>query len=233
MRYLHNRTIVLLLGMLGSLPAVAQSSLVYLGDGALDTLRGRYIQAGQVVNFGVQMVSTWSASDGSTSGVGMALQLKPGFEPNLTAYKLSSTPATTATASSPGLPQGLSSMQGVAQVNQVAGNGNKAGNTAVITISANDQQYDFAFGGGWQAEALGQGVKIEGNAVRVEIDQGALGRASQRIGNGHLEQFTRIQGDRIAVQNMLQIQIVLKPDALSTANSQVWNSLHNTLVGLN
>lgn len=233
MQHKLNRAMMLLLGTLGALPAVAQSSLAYLDDGALDSLRGRYIQAGQVVNFGVQMASTWSASDGTTTGVGMALQLKPGYEPNLTAYKLSSNPTTTTTGSSPGLSQGLSSMQGVAQVNQVAGSGNKAGNTAVITISANDQQYDFTFDGAWQAEAVGQGVKIEGNAVRVEIDQGALGRATQRIGNGHLEQFTRIQGDRIAVQNMLQIQVALKPDSLSTANSQAWSSLRNTLVGLN
>ncbi|VEB40541.1 Uncharacterised protein [Chromobacterium violaceum] len=113
-----------------SLPA--KSMLAYVDDSVLDSMRGRYVDAGQIVRFGVQMLSTWQNAAGVVQGAGVQLSAQAGAVPVIHRYTLNSTSATNHAVSS--MPAGLASVQGTVQINQQAGNGNISRNITRVDI---------------------------------------------------------------------------------------------------
>ncbi len=72
-----SRAVPLLLALTASVPAQA-AMLAYVDDSVLDSLRGRYIDAGQIVRFGVQMLTTWQNQAGVVQGAGLQLTAQAG-----------------------------------------------------------------------------------------------------------------------------------------------------------
>ncbi|AXK39473.1 hypothetical protein [Crenobacter cavernae] len=126
------------------------------------------------------------------------------------------------------------SVQGVGQVNQIAGSANTSNNSADILVSTQpvNTAAPTAPGPNWQEANAGMaGVTLHDNQLRIEINKGAAGNSFQNIGQGQVLQFTRIQGNNMAVENSLQIQIGVRPD-LSTQQQLAMQSYHSMLTGM-
>ncbi|NWK80131.1 hypothetical protein [Aquitalea sp. LB_tupeE] len=193
---------VLLIGL--SVPAHAM--LAYVDDTVLDSMRGRYVDAGQIVRFGVQMLSTWQNAAGVVQGAGVQLTAQAGAVPVINRYTLDTTTVSHAANS---LPSGLASVQGMVQVNQQAGNGNVSRN--ITTIDINDSAASAGMPAGWQATS--QGSTTQNGQLGVSIDMGSAGQMGQSLGQGQLVQFSRLTGNGIVTSNTLHIQLVLQPQA--------------------
>lgn len=204
-----SRAVPVLLALTASVPA--QAMLAYVDDGVLDSLRGRYIDAGQIVRFGVQMLTTWQNQAGVVQGAGLQLTAQTGAVPVISRYTLNSDgTATTTAATAP--TSGLASVQGVVQLNQQAGNGNRSSNSTSIDIRR-DGTASLQMPEGWQAGS-GSGSLGSGQ-LAVNIDLGSTGRIGQMLGQGQLLQFSSINGSGISTDNSLRIQLVLQPQAAS------------------
>ena len=198
-------TVVPALLLLGcSLPS--QAMLAYVDDAVLDSMRGRYVDAGQIVRFGVQMLSTWQNAAGVVQGAGVQLTAQAGAVPVINRYTLGGSTGNPAAVSLSG---GLASVQGMVQVNQQAGNGNVSRN--VTTIDINDGAASAGMPAGWQASA--QGSSGVNGQLGVSIDMGSAGQMGQSLGQGQLVQFSRLTGSGIVTSNTLHIQLVLQPQA--------------------
>ncbi|RQW28981.1 hypothetical protein EHS17_03790 [Rhodobacteraceae bacterium CH30] len=204
--------VVLLVGAIGS-AAHADSILAVVSDDALANMRGRYLDAGQITYFGIQMVSSWRNADGSVSGNAAVLYGSP-QDPKLTAYNYAGKQNE---GSAERVPDGLASAGGVVQVNQVAGSGNQSGNATTITVGRPGQLNPATPGAGWQSVPLGQGVSADGGRLRVEVVRGTAGSALQQIGSGQLLQITRINANGVAATNALNIKLELDPSRISAS----------------
>lgn len=204
--------VTLLAGALGSM-AHADSILAVVSDDALAEMRGRYIDAGQITYFGIQMVSSWRNADGNITGNAAVLYGSP-QNPQLTAYNYAGS-QNEGTAEK--VPAGLAGAGGVVQVNQVAGTGNQSGNATTVVVGRPGELSPATPGQGWQQVALGQGVSAEGGRLRVEVVRGAAGSAVQQIGSGQLLQITRINANGVAAANALNIKLELDPSRISAA----------------
>lgn len=207
--------------------ASAEPLYAYLSDQAMDEVRGKFIEGNQITSFGIQMVSTWQDADGRWQGVAANLQGTPGYTPNLTTYTLNSS---TINPGTPTETAGMSSINGVAQVNQISGTGNRGGNTAEVVVRFDGQQLQ-APTGSWTTSD-GKGVTLSNNQLRVDVDLKGNGALSQRMGNGQIGQFTQIHGNNLAVQNSMLIQVNMAP---TTTADAVRNSMMNSrtmMIGL-
>lgn len=205
----------------------AEPLYAYLSDQAMDEVRGKFIEGNQITSFGIQMVSTWKDADGRWQGVAANLQGAPGYTPNLTTYTLNNS---TVQSGTPTETAGMSSINGVAQVNQISGTGNRGGNSAEVVVRFDGQQLQ-APTGSWTTSD-GKGVTLSDNQLRVDVDLKGNGSLSQRMGNGQIGQFTRIHGDNLAVQNSMLIQVNMAP---ATTADTVRNSMMNSrtmMIGL-
>ncbi|MFK7088893.1 hypothetical protein AAFM71_08775 [Chromobacterium violaceum] len=188
-----------------SLPA--KSMLAYVDDSVLDSMRGRYVDAGQIVRFGVQMLSTWQNAAGVVQGAGVQLSAQAGAVPVINRYTLNSTITTSHAVS--GMPTGLASVQGTVQINQQAGNGNISRN--ITSVDIDDGAAPVSMPPGWQASA--QGSAVTNGQLGVNIDMGRAGQMGQYLGQGQLVQFSRITGNGIITNNSLHIQLAVQPQA--------------------
>ncbi|KJH68961.1 hypothetical protein [Chromobacterium violaceum] len=188
-----------------SLPA--KSMLAYVDDSVLDSMRGRYVDAGQIVRFGVQMLSTWQNADGVVQGAGVQLSAQAGAVPVIHRYTLNSTSATSHAVSS--MPTGLASVQGTVQINQQAGNGNISRN--ITRVDIDDGAAPVSMPAGWQDSA--QGSAVTNGQLGVSINMGSAGQMGQYLGQGQLVQFSRITGNGIITNNSLHIQLAVQSQA--------------------
>ncbi|WP_159877627.1 hypothetical protein [Aquitalea denitrificans] len=188
-----------------SLPA--KSMLAYVDDSVLDSMRGRYVDTGQIVRFGVQMLSTWQNAAGLVQGAGVQLSAQAGAVPVINRYTLNG-PSTTSNAVS-SIPTGLASVQGTVQINQQAGNGNLSRN--ITSVDINDGAPPVSMPAGWQAS--GQDSAVTNGQLGVSINMGSAGQMGQTLGQGQLMQFSQITGNGVVTNNSLHIQLVLQPQA--------------------
>ncbi|MBV8680308.1 MAG: hypothetical protein JO338_07675 [Aquitalea sp.] len=185
----------------------AKSMLAYVDDSVLDSMRGRYVDAGQIVRFGVQMLSTWQNAAGVVQGAGVQLSAQAGAVPVINRYTLNSTSTTSSAASN--IPTGLASVQGTVQINQQAGNGNISRN--ITSIDINDGAAAISMPAGWQAS--GQSSTATTGQLGVNINMGSAGQMGQSLGQGQLMQFSQIAGNGIITNNSLHIQLVVQAQA--------------------
>ncbi|PXX51247.1 hypothetical protein [Aquitalea magnusonii] len=202
-----SRAVPLLLALSASVPAQA-AMLAYVDDSVLDSLRGRYIDAGQIVRFGVQMLTTWQNQAGVVQGAGLQLTAQAGAVPVISRYTLNGDGTTAAVAAAP--TSGLASVQGVVQLNQQAGNGNSSSNSTSIDIRR-DGTASLQMPAGWQSS--GSGTTLGSGQLSVSMDLGNAGRMGQLLGQGQLLQFASISGSGISTDNSLRIQLVLQPQS--------------------
>ncbi|MDN0074949.1 hypothetical protein QU481_08580 [Crenobacter sp. SG2303] len=219
----------------GNAHAGAFGELAYVSDKALDTLRGRYIDAGKIMSFGIEMASTWTGPDGTQRGTAVVMAGTPNlrFTPTITTYSLNGTSNQSGgTGSQGGLTVSNNTVQGVTQVNQIGGNNNNSGNLVNITIRPGDpnSSTQSAPGAGW-VPSQGQGVTLSGNKLTSQLDMGDKGSLSQSVGQGQLQQFTRINTNDTVTRNSLNITVTLNPNTINDVRASLANAQH-LLVGL-
>lgn len=225
-----------------------------VSDDILGNMRGKFVGGGQVVSFGVQMVTTWQNVQGqmltaaANLNVNIANASQPSvqFVPHLTIVEPTngaSAPAASSIQSATG--NGISNVNGVAQSIQIAGEGNRIGNDASITISSGPPPPVVPSG---QSSAAPQtstltsasgatvSASVQGNGIAVGISVPEMGRVIQQIkgttaSGGGISQMVQVAGDMQSIQNRMNIYVNLQPSGLGLAPTGLTATL-NTLRGL-
>lgn len=217
-----------------SLPAHAQVfKPIEVKDQELDQLRGRYVMPGRIISFGVVMSSTWQNANGDRIGATAALQVqqstfKPQFYVSMTGENGNGTSTAQGTGNVTG-GAGLGTGQGVVQVNRSAGDGNSAYNNVQVNVSEASKapQLDPQQG---QALAAGATLSATNNAGTLAVSSTATGiqmsiqaannqgNSLQRVADGGLMQATTLLGGSNAVNNLTQLNVVLR-DNLPSAGA--------------
>ncbi|MDE1166559.1 MAG: hypothetical protein PW845_14535 [Pseudomonas sp.] len=223
-----------------SLPVHASSfKPIEVKDSELSTLRGKYVMPGRIISFGVVMSSTWTNASGDTIGASANLQVQQntvqpqfyvttinqrgnsaGKNDNL---NINGTGSVTGGA-------GLSTTQGVTQVVRAAGDNNSAYNNVGINVQESGQAPATSANIG-QALAAGSTITSSNGAGSMSISNSATGGVQlaiqanngqgsslQQLGQGGLMQNTTLLGGANQVNNMTQLNVVLR-DNLPSAGA--------------
>lgn len=203
-------------------------------DSELGEMRGRFVSFGQVLYFGIEMVTQWATAAGEIfrSGVRMVIDwASVQFRPNVTVERIASYAnsqgsgtASPASGSSGGGPvQGISSgglnnAQGVVQVVQVTGDDNSIHNRVNLAVNAGpdngntpDDPGVAAAGGGTQSVVAGEAqavltTSVGANNLEVSVEVPGQGVARQSLGNiAGLLQSVQVGGDMNRVLNMVNL----------------------------
>ena len=204
----------------------ALAALSYVSDEVLASQRGRYLNAGTIFNFGITLVSTWRDNT-QVSGVATQLVRQADGQLQQHNYQLAGgSPASGGGSTS--IPGGLSGVQGVVQVNQQSGNGNRSNNATVIQI-AQGQAVSLSLGEQWQQTGSSTG---SGNQLSISLDQGSQGWLKQSIGNGQIGQYAHITGNHVQVDNQLRIVINTRPEESARSSLQHLLQMQRLTIGL-
>ena len=208
-----------------ALPAHAGFKPELIQAQELSQLRGRYVMPGRIISFGIVMSSTWRNASGDLIGATTSLQIqqatiKPEF------YVSTITQTGDGTTPPPGTGNviggaGLASGQGVTQSVRAAGDGNSAYNNISINVTEANQAPALAAGAG---QALMSGQTITGSNAAGSVAVSALnggiqmaiqangnqGSALQQVAQGNLLQNTQLMGNSNLVNNLTQLNVVLR-----------------------
>ncbi|MCO7579626.1 MULTISPECIES: hypothetical protein [Pseudomonas chlororaphis group] len=213
-----------------ALPAHAGFKPELIQDQELSQLRGRYVMPGRIISFGIVMSSTWRNASGDLIGATTSLQIqqatiKPEF------YVSTITQTGDGTTPPPGTGNviggaGLANGQGVTQSVRAAGDGNSAYNNISINVTEANQAPALAAGAG---QALMSGQTITGSNAAGSVAVSALnggiqmaiqangnqGSALQQVAQGNLLQNTQLMGNSNLVNNLTQLNVVLRSNGPS------------------
>ncbi|MFJ4374600.1 hypothetical protein ACIP1T_18595 [Pseudomonas japonica] len=224
---------VVALCVAASLPAQAQFKPIEVHDQELSQLRGRYVMPGRIISFGVVMSSTWQNANGDRIGATASLQVQQStFKPQFYVSTTTENGSGTSTAQGYGSVTGgagLGSGQGVTQVTRAAGDYNSSYNNVQINVKEAGQapQMDAPQG---QALASGTVISASNNAGAISIASSAngiqmgiqaangQGASLQRLADGGILQSTTLLGGNNAVNNLTQLNVVLR-DNMPTAGA--------------
>lgn len=208
-----------------SFPAHAQFKPIEVKDQELSELRGRYVMPGRIISFGVVMSSTWQNARGDSIGATATLQVqqssfKPQFYVSLSGDTGSGAPVNPGTGTVSG-GAGLGTTQGVTQSVRSAGDYNTAYNNVSINVKEGNSAPPA---GTPQGVILGAGqtitgsngagtlsVSANGNGIQLGIQaNNNQGNSVQRLAQGGLLQATTLMGGNNAVNNITQLNVVLR-----------------------
>lgn len=204
-----------------------------LPDSVLGETRGKFVSAGQIMNFGVQMVTEWITASGEVINAtgNLAINMSGGtpvasFQPVISVHQVSPTSYTgSGTNNTVSGGEGLNNVTGVVQSIQVAGNANGIGNGIGISVKRYDEntpntvngsnvsQLDVTTPGGNNAN-----VSLAGNGISVAVGVANQGQAMQSIrsisqGSGQVLQSVRLGGDLNQIRNMINLDIQTRVSA--------------------
>lgn len=208
-----------------SFPAHAQFKPIEVKDQELSELRGRYVMPGRIISFGVVMSSTWQNARGDSIGATATLHVqqssfKPQFYVSLSGDTGSGAPVNPGTGTVTG-GAGLGTTQGVTQSVRSAGDYNTAYNNVSINVKEGNSAPPV---GTPQGVILGAGqtitgsngagtlsVSANGNGIQLGIQaNNNQGNSVQRLAQGGLLQATTLMGGNNAVNNITQLNVVLR-----------------------
>ncbi len=211
--------------VVASLPAHAQFKPIEVQDHELSQLRGRYVMPGRIISFGVVMNSTWQNANGDRIGATASLQVQQNtFKPQFYVSTTSETGSGTSTAQGYGTVTGgagLGSGQGVTQVTRAAGDYNSSYNNVQINVKEANQAPALEAPQG-QALASGSVINASNGAGSISIASTATGiqmgiqaangqgASLQRLADGGVLQSTTLLGGSNAVNNLTQLNVVLR-----------------------
>lgn len=193
-------------------------------DATLATLSGRYLDAQMLVGLRVDLISSVATpQQGAAMASGSLLIQRDGAgfsvisDARSSAVAGADAPAPDATASGAETVR----MQGIGQIAQIAGDGNRLANLAAIefvdqahadTAAAgfNGQTHSDSAAGALRAQVtfLDGGAQVGVQAPGVSLQQRLDGGASGGVASGGIAQTGRIAGDGVIAGNRLQLQIV-------------------------
>ncbi|WP_236185838.1 hypothetical protein [Pseudomonas protegens] len=214
-----------------ALPAHAGFKPIEVQDQELSQLRGRYVMPGRIISFGIVMSSTWRNASGDLIGASSTLQIQQStVTPQF--YVTTINQAGSGNAISQGSGNviggaGLGTGQGVTQVVRAAGDGNSAYNNVSINVSEANQAPISSTPPG---QALLNGQTITGSnaagSVAVSAINGGIqmailassnqGNTLQQVAQGNVMQNTRLLGNSNLVNNLTQLNVVLKNNGPSS-----------------
>lgn len=229
-----------------ALPAHAGFTPIEIQDSELSQLRGRYVMPGRIISFGVVMSSTWRNASGDLIGATSTLQIQqstvtPQFYVTTISQTGNGSPPTSGTGNVIG-GAGLGTGQGVTQTVRAAGDGNSAYNNVSINVSEANQAPALVPG---QGQVLLSGQTITGSnaagTVSVSAANGGIqmailansnqGNTLQQVAQGNLLQNTRLLGNSNMVNNLTQLNVVLRNNGPSSGaldcNLSTLNGLRN------
>lgn len=223
------------LGSYGAAPdlsAFAEASEA--SDEALSGMRGRFASGGQIVQFGIEMLTSWQTAAGEQLLAGAALTVRGmgGGMPSVSFVpKLSITGEAQLSGPENGsrgtvtAGAGLSSASGVVQAIQVAGDQNSVRQNALVIVSSDPvpaagETASNAQGGSLVgASGASVSVALLRNRLNVEASVPGHGSVAQRISGAGLMQATQLAGDLNAIQSTLVLRVQLAPRSAGTALS--------------
>jgi hypothetical protein len=194
-------------------------------DGELGHMRGKFVAAGEVMYFGVEMVTRWLASSGQAITASGVLQInlagrtpQVSFVPTITVEQKAamggSSSQGSAVATGGG---GLQDVTGVVQNIQVAGTSNGISNTIGINVQNGSGAPALQAQGALSAStttASGSvaSVGLGGNGMSVAVAVPDQGRAMQQIrqvgmGGGQVLQSVQLGGDVNQIQNRINLNV--------------------------
>lgn len=202
-------------------------------DAELGHMRGKFVTAGQVMYFGVEMVTQWLSGSGqaiTASGLlqvslaGDAPQIR--FTPHITVEQRTASAGPGAgSMTAAGGAGGLQEVQGVVQNIQVAGTSNGITNTIGINVNASEAAPEMrpASGGPLTASTTTAGgsmatVGLGADGMKVAVvvpDQGRTVQQIHRSGmvGGQVLQSVQLGGDVNQIQNRINLNVQMNPGA--------------------
>ena len=214
-----------------SLPTQAASTFkpVELKDNEMSELHGRYVMPGRIISFGIVMNSTWTSSNGGIVGASTSMTVQSTVEPRFYVSTYSSAGNGAPVSAGTGLVTGgtgLTTGQGVTQSVRAAGDNNTAYNNVDINVSeanqapvvnqqgvlltANNPVTQTSAAGNLTVSATGGGVQV---AIQANNNQGS---SLQQIAQGGVLQSTTLLGGGNSVNNLTQLNVVLRNNLPST-----------------
>ena len=210
-----------------SMPVYASSGFkpIELKDSEMAELRGRYVMPGRIISFGIVMSSTWTNAQGDSIGASTSMQIqnsvKPQFYVSTYASKNDNKQGTPTVGTGTVIGgAGLTTINGVTQSVRAAGDNNNASNQVDINVteggqapvvnqqgtllSANNPVKLSNSAGNVSVSTSGAGVQL---AISANNNQG---NSLQQIAQGGVLQNTTLLGGGNAVNNMTQLNVVLR-----------------------
>lgn len=212
-------------------------------DAELGHMRGKFVTAGQVMYFGVEMVTQWLSASGQAITASGLLQVSLAGDAPQARFTPHITVEQRATAASPaggsltaaGGAGGLQDVQGVVQNIQVAGTSNGITNTIGINVNASSVAPEMqpASAGSLTASTTTAGgsvatVGLGADGMKVAVTVPDQGRTVQQIHRssmvgGQVLQSVQLGGDVNQIQNRINLNVQMNPGA--GAASQTANML--------
>ena len=223
----------LLLGLLASTCAQAENRaedradrprLQEITDAELAAMRGRYTLAGNAVAwFGVSLISQWHSADGQQLNAGLQLNfdLRSGrprfsYQPTISiGYDDSSSVALNGGSVRHIDSAGLANVDGFVQAVQLAGDGNRVSNQALLIVrdgnpgEAGAEQGPLALD--QQAGPASVQAYVDGQRAGVLLQLAGQGQVRQWLGNGQIGQAVALGTDGSWVSNQLRMEVVRTP----------------------
>lgn len=225
-----------------------------VSDEVLGETRGKFVSGGQVMSFGVQMITEWVTSSGEVINASGTLAISMGqgqpkvsFAPVINVHQVQAQTVNDAQGSNVvSGSQGLDNVTGVVQSIQVAGNGNGIGNAIGVSV----KRYQGGTNGSTNHNPGNlnvttpsgnlASVALANNGLSVSVDVIDQGQAQQAIrsisqGNGQVMQSVRLGGSLNQIRNMinLDIQTQMHHSGSTVNQQQVLASLRQLAPNLN
>lgn len=207
-----------------------------ISDNSLGNMRGKFVSSGNIMYFGVEMVTQWQTSAGetitATADLGVNLSNNTPqvtFKPSITAEQsVTSSGATNSGSSVVGGAGGLDGVSGVVQNIQVAGTSNGVANSIGMNVQqisgpvtnqstgiANENTMSVQTASGSTAT-----VSMVNNALGVSVSVPSQGQTIQQIrslamGGGQVMQSVQLGGDQNQIRNMINLNVQM--NALSSS----------------
>lgn len=224
----------------GTLPVLAQEAplvpanngLEEIPDEELGQMRGRYtVGDNRVLWFGVSMITTWQTQAGQTvrGNLDVAIDLRGQrptvtFTPNVNISEGASDAQTHIASGGSIDSAGLANVSGMVQSVQVAGDGNRAGNSTRLVVRSGDvpvSRQTYAAGASRAANgSASASATHDGQGIRLVVDAGDLGSAAQWIRPGSVGQSISVTGNGQFVSNELRMELVRQSLPATTALTQ-------------
>lgn len=225
-----------------------------LSDDVLGETRGKFVSGGQIMTFGVQMVTKWVTSSGEVINASGRLAISMGqgqprvsFEPVINVHQVQVNQIAASQGSNVvSGSKGLDSVTGVVQSIQVAGNANGIGNSIAVSVKRYQGGNDALSGNSSgnlnviTPSGNAASVSLANNGLSVAVDVVDQGQAQQAIrsisqGNGQVMQSVRLGGSLNQIRNMinLDIQTRMNQTGPTINQQQVLSSLRHLAPNLN
>ena len=214
-------------------PQPSASGLQELTDEEMGDMRGRYtVSSNTVAWFGVTMVSTWQAQNGTQlqSSMKVTMDIRRPDAPKVTFQPHVSITAVDAPSPTPSGQReidnaGLANVTGVTQAVQVAGDANAAHNVAVVTVRDVPAETEAAVGAVRQpleaspasaastittasVSGMNAVAQLDGNAVRVLLQIDGQGAVEQWINRSGMGQTIQLAADGHQASNWMELEVV-------------------------